>query len=472
MSSIIATRRFSMEDQLGFAAWSGDYNPIHVDAVAARRIAAGAPVVHGIHELLWCLDAITATQPEWSKVARLRVNFNRFVVVGEEVRAVLLQVDAMRLRAEVLVRNGAQAMTAVVEFGDAPDKPVEALPEPAFAAAAAVDIDPTRIPELAGRVPFAQPAEPSPFPRAATLLGARRVSALGAFTRLVGMECPGLHSIFQGLILERGADEHAWSHSTPAIGFRVDKFRPEYRHIIETVWGGGWVGRLNSTLRHAPAAQTSMVELAKRHPADAFAGHVALVVGGSRGIGEVSAKLIAAGGGQIIVTYATGAADAERVAAQIRAAGGRADAVHLDVSVPVAAQVAGLPPVTLLLYYATPMIGGRHSSVFDPERFEQFVRFYVSGFHDVCRALLAGGGKLAALYPSTVFIEERPAGLTEYVMAKAAGEHLCRDLDRATPALRIVIDRLPRLATDQNPGFTDGPEIATTLLPGLLRLVA
>jgi hypothetical protein len=285
------------------------------------------------------------------------------------------------------------------------------------------------------------------------------------------MECPGLHSIFQGLTLERGADDHAWSHPTSAIGFRVASFRPEYRHIVETVWGGGWVGSLKSMIRHAPAAQAGMVELAKLLPADTFAGHVALVVGGSRGIGEVSAKLIAAGGGQIIVTYATGAADAERVAGQIRAAGGRADAVHLDVSARVAAQVAGLPPITLLLYYATPMIGGRRSTMFNPERFEQFVRFYVYGFHDICRALLAKGGKLAALYPSTVFVEERPAGLTEYVMAKAAGEYLCRDLDRATPALRIVIDRLPRLATDQNPALTNRSEIAPTLLPGLLRLV-
>ena len=73
------------------------------------------------------------------------------------------------------------------------------------------------------------------------------------------------------------------------------------------------------------------------------------------------------------------------------------------------------------------------------------------------------------LYPSTVYVENRPAGLTEYAMAKAAGELLCHDLMAGDSELTIVIDRLPRLATDQNPGF-EGDPIGTALLPGLLAL--
>lgn len=50
------SRLFTMADQLAFAALSGDYNPMHVDAVAARRLIYGRPVVHGIHLLVWPLD--------------------------------------------------------------------------------------------------------------------------------------------------------------------------------------------------------------------------------------------------------------------------------------------------------------------------------------------------------------------------------------------------------------------------------
>ena len=54
----VAKRVVSQELQERFAALSGDRNPMHMDAVAARRTQAGLPVVHGIHTLLWALDSI------------------------------------------------------------------------------------------------------------------------------------------------------------------------------------------------------------------------------------------------------------------------------------------------------------------------------------------------------------------------------------------------------------------------------
>ncbi|NLH81948.1 MAG: hypothetical protein GX458_14020, partial [Phyllobacteriaceae bacterium] len=33
-----------------FVALSRDANPVHVDALAARRTAAGVPIVHGVHQ--------------------------------------------------------------------------------------------------------------------------------------------------------------------------------------------------------------------------------------------------------------------------------------------------------------------------------------------------------------------------------------------------------------------------------------
>jgi hypothetical protein len=39
--------------------------------------------------------------------------------------------------------------------------------------------------------------------------------------------------------------------------------------------------------------------------------------------------------------------------------------------------------------------------------------------------------------------------MTEYAMAKAAGEMLCADMDRVLGGTRIVASRLPRMLTDQ-----------------------
>jgi NAD(P)-dependent dehydrogenase (short-subunit alcohol dehydrogenase family) len=63
-------------------------------------------------------------------------------------------------------------------------------------------------------------------------------------------------------------------------------------------------------------------------------GKTALVTGASRGIGRASALALARSGAQVLVHYATGAKEAEAVAAEIRKLGGRADTAGADLAAP------------------------------------------------------------------------------------------------------------------------------------------
>jgi 3-oxoacyl-[acyl-carrier protein] reductase len=65
-----------------------------------------------------------------------------------------------------------------------------------------------------------------------------------------------------------------------------------------------------------------------------LSGKTALVTGASRGIGRASALALAKAGAQVLVHYASGAKEAEAVVAEIRKAGGRADAIAADLAVP------------------------------------------------------------------------------------------------------------------------------------------
>ena len=58
----------------------------------------------------------------------------------------------------------------------------------------------------------------------------------------------------------------------------------------------------------------------------------ALVTGGSRGMGRATALALAAAGARVIVHYGRNADEAKSVVGQIRAAGGRADAIAADLA--------------------------------------------------------------------------------------------------------------------------------------------
>ena len=65
-----------------------------------------------------------------------------------------------------------------------------------------------------------------------------------------------------------------------------------------------------------------------------LSGKTALVTGASRGMGRASALALARMGAQVLVHYSSGVKEAEAVVAEIRKAGGRADAVVADLSAP------------------------------------------------------------------------------------------------------------------------------------------
>src|SRR5258705_4015471 len=68
-----------------------------------------------------------------------------------------------------------------------------------------------------------------------------------------------------------------------------------------------------------------------------LSGKTALVTGASRGIGRASAVALAQAGAQVLVHYGRGKAEAEAVVAEIRHAGGRAEAGASDLAAPDAA---------------------------------------------------------------------------------------------------------------------------------------
>jgi hypothetical protein len=261
------------------------------------------------------------------------------------------------------------------------------------------------------------------------------------------MVVPGLHSLYLGFAINATNE----GKSKDELRYAVSSLDRRFRRVEIAIAGGGISGTLTAMIRPTPVAQADMQRASQFVKRREFASSTALVIGGSRGIGEVTAKLLAAGGSNVIISYATGRLDATNVVAEINRSGGRCEAIRYDINLDPQKQLQELRRVPSHVYYfPTPTILRRKRPGFAPERLEEFNKFFISGFFELIETgLRLWPQKIAAFYPSTEFVVDWPADLTEYAMSKAAAEVLCAEMSRSLTGVHVLMQRLPRVLTDQ-----------------------
>ena len=455
MSSVtLASRTFATDDQALFASLSGDFNPIHLDPIAARRTQAGAVVVHGMHAILWALDKLVESGAVTKEIVSLKVQFRNFVPIGKQVELRLQSRDANTVRVELCLGK-LTTVTLVVVFGTR--KGTTGIEVPDTAPKMSVPHQPANfvrfeeMAKLSGWLDTLGPANEIQryFPYASSAIGSYQVAAIALLSTLVGMICPGLHSLFGGFAVE--LVDH--SRHQDRIGFQVSVADERFRMVRMNISGAGLWGSLQAFVRWPPIAQAPLREVMNNVSPSEFSGSTALIIGGSRGLGALTAKILAAGGGKVIITYATGRADAEGLAEEIasQTAHDVCYPFHYNVHEEAATQLKRLrADVTHLYYFATGNVAGQRESPFVSSLFDDFIQMYVKGFYDCCSYFGEHGlGVLTAFYPSSVFVESNPPDMIEYSMAKMAGEMLCANINRAGGRVHIIVSRLPRLLTDQ-----------------------
>lgn len=413
----------------------------------------GAPVVHGIHLVMWALEQVLATEPELAvAVTAIRATFRKPAYLDREIeldacrepdgslRLALHSADGEVLEMSVRLAPAAPAASVAIEAWRSPVAPDELSRDAAATAAGsiplAVDLDLARM----------------RFPALCSRLDSSMLAELLALTRLVGMHCPGLHSVFAGLSLDahqlaRGAD----------LTYEVAEAKLKYSMIRLRVSGPRLGGTLETFYRPAPA-RLDMGEVVQTVTAGELAGQVALVVGGTRGLGEAFAKAIAAGGGRVCVTYHRGAADAARIVDEIMGAGFIASAIQLDVTASRSTLADAWPfevPPTHLYYLATPTLYSiRKGAAFKTEELDLLIRCYVSGLHAIAASAVGlGAKKLIVWAPSTTMLDASRGG-TAYCIAKAAMEELGLHLPSLLP-VTVHMPRLGKVDTDQTAGLIE-----------------
>ncbi|OAN49237.1 hypothetical protein A6A04_03740 [Paramagnetospirillum marisnigri] len=456
---------FEPEVHEAFARLSQDFNPQHMDALVARRLFYGTRVVHGTHSLMAALDRVAATYPDFQGMADLKVSFRGPVRLGQGVTFDLSR-TGNSVTVDVLC-DGQQASRIRLALGTTATD----LEIPAIGATPPVCIERSEadLQGLAGEVPLTLdlPLYRRLFPSLSARLPHAQAAILLASTRLVGMDCPGLHSIYTGLKLTFGVAE---THQPMVLRYQVAHWQPQFRLLTMTVDGGGAKGSIECFLRPPRVDQADIAQLRSLVQAGEFKGRRALVVGGARGLGEVAAKLVAIGGGSVVITYLVGRDDAERIVSDLVVHGYDARCLPLNVLEPTPLDDDGAGRFTDVFYFASPHIDKGAETGMDATLLRRYFDYYCDGLVRTVEALAPRlDGRARLIYPSTIFIDQPEKGFAEYACAKAAGEVTVAHLAASLPGRIAVIRRLPRLRTDQTQSLS-GPEAADPA-PVILDLV-
>jgi 3-oxoacyl-[acyl-carrier protein] reductase len=204
-------------------------------------------------------------------------------------------------------------------------------------------------------------------------------------------------------------------------------------------------------------------------------GKVAIVTGGSRGIGAAIAKRLAADGARVAVTYSKGAAAAESVVKAIESAGGEAIAIQADaadvkaVTSAVEKTVETFGRLDVLVNNAGTAISKKFEET-PLEELDRVIDINLRGVLVTTQAALKhikSGGRIIMIGSS---VGERVVtpGLVPYSATKGAIKMFAQGLSREVGSRGITVNNIQPgpIDTDLNPAAGDWavPQKAVTAL--------
>jgi 3-oxoacyl-[acyl-carrier protein] reductase len=204
-------------------------------------------------------------------------------------------------------------------------------------------------------------------------------------------------------------------------------------------------------------------------------GKVALVTGGSRGIGAAIAKRLASDGAQVAITYAKDVNSASAVVKTIESAGGRAKAFRADAADPKAIQEAVKMTVETFGQLDI-LVNNAGTAIPKPfeettlEEMDHVINLNLRGVLIATHAALKhlkDGGRIITI-GSCVGERMMTPGLVAYSATKGAVKMFTQGLSREVGKRGITVNNVQPgpIDTDLNPASGDwaAPQVANTAL--------
>jgi hypothetical protein len=461
---LLKANEFNLDNQFLFAHLSGDYNPIHTDEIFSRRTLYGQSIVHGVYSVMWAIESLI------DKVGVIpsscNCKFKKPIFLGEGVSCywnestckIVIAIGDIELTS--ITVDSSKGYKGVVDNGFGNALQVKQFSHPN-------DLLPENCLRFINDHKFFSTGETilveSLFPNLCRFYGVNATLEFSAMSAIVGMQCPGLHSLFASLKID------FFANHTSAY-FNLVNYDPRFNKVDINARGFFLSAYIEAFFRPAPSESESINDLSLLVSPHEFTNVRALVMGGSRGIGAVVAKLICAGGGHCTITYNKGLDDAVKVSSEIKNFGKECNQIHYSIESP-SSIINTIPNVNQLYYFTSPKIIGESLRGLNLDLLNYYKKYYVDGFIDICEMLVKYKTTCSVFYPSTTFIEDSSMEFKSYLEAKILGEKICSEF-YSDHGINIISVRLPKLPSDQNQNiFPENLEkISDVILPVIRRM--
>ena len=437
----LGSRAFTGQDQTNFAKFSNDYNPIHLDKKYARKTLPGTTIVHGVHAVLWSIELLLSKYQfiytEYKVYFHKYIKENSIVNVFWDLKLCKLIIknkyDLNLVTISCMNKSSITELnkkTYKINKDSISEKPIK-MEIQKINEGDSIPIFFSGKEDVINKV----------LPLLSKSLDHEIIKEIALQSYIVGMKVPGLNSLLAGINFTLSFLDQQQTLSIKHVNKYFNSVKSKYL-------GKNITSILETFFRPEPVKPISCAEILNLNfKLPNLKNKSVFVVGGSRGLGAVTSKLLACAGARVTLSYNFGKQEALAVADDIKSVGGLCKVIQFTVS-PLQTYDVLDDRYEHMYYFPTNKIFHDDIKKSDNEIYNSFHEIYVDCFKSLAEFLIKKSQTKKIFYPSSIAIDKPIDTLKDYIEAKKEGEQVCRLLQKKF-LIKIICPRLNRILTDQ-----------------------
>tara|TARA_Y100001970_G_C14248961_1_gene870360 strand:+ start:881 stop:2284 length:1404 start_codon:yes stop_codon:yes gene_type:complete len=439
----IGSKIYKNSDQIQFSNISKDFNEIHVDKVFARKLIFGDRIVHGINILLTALSKLKENN---LKIRNINCSFLNPVFLNKKVNFFKKQQNK-HIIIYIKVDNDIKCIFTISEEIKTNDikkkdkkKSIKVILRKKFKANNNfsdvknfyLNKDKINIPKK--------------FSKVLRIINKAQIQEIISISFFVGMICPGKYSLISVIdinLCHNGKIYKDIFYKVKKKDNRINRFEIQFsNNIFGKVFAYSYKIPLQKKMSFFKNKVKKNIFLNKKN---------SLIIGGSRGLGEDTSKILAASGSNVTLTYLIGKLDAKKIKKEIE--------FHTNINCKILKldilknsflrKIKKLKKIDFIFYFGTIKITSNKK--FNLELYKKYKKIYCLNFFKMCKMLNKySTKKIKIFFPSSIFLNEDQKNFNEYVRAKRDSEKIIKKINKNLKKIKVTSVRLPVMNTSQN----------------------